>query len=51
VQPFPGREVLAARRIGNARRPSGRDERVPELVALQWARLQELLTEAVDPRP
>ena len=30
-------------------RPFYRDERVPELVALQRARLQELLTEAVDP--
>lgn len=32
-----------------AGRPFYRDERVPELVALQRARLQELLTEAVDP--
>ena len=30
-------------------RPFYRDERVPELVALQRARLQELLAEAVDP--
>ena len=30
-------------------RPFYRDERVPELVALQRARLRELLTEAVDP--
>ena len=30
-------------------RPFYQDERVPELVALQRARLQELLTEAVDP--
>ena len=30
-------------------RPFHRDERVPELVALQRSRLRELLTEAVDP--
>ena len=29
--------------------PFYKDERVPELVALQRARLRELLTEAVDP--